>query len=681
MLQKSIVSCLALCLAAAGSARAQVGGGEFREAVEFAREKVYPALVNISVVEEDYRGGRAERIPAAGSGVIVSPAGHVVTNFHVAGKAARIKCTLPSGEMIEATRVAGDPMTDLCVLKLDLEKRGDASVPIPFATIGDSTQLEVGDHVLAVGNPLTLSSSMTLGIVSNTKRVFTDFTGTEIEEFDLDGETTGIFNQWIQHDALILPGNSGGPLVNLKGDVVGINTRGGSGVGFAIPSPTIKHVLNQALTFGEVRRGWMGFSVLPVAKAGLKKGSLVSYVSPGSAAEQAGLQAGDVLLALDGQAADVRFFDEVPLLYQRISEYPAGTLVKAAYRRGGEERETTLEVEPFQRYLADEVEIRGMGLTVRDVTERLAIAQAYPNADGVLVTGVRPGYAFEEAKPGIGAGDVVTAVDGKPVKDVAEFLAVVAEANKKDKYAVSYRSEDEEKVTLIEPKEDEEQPGAKELPKAWLGVKTQVLTEKVADAMGIAGRKGFRVTQVFPWTKAQEGGLQPGDALVAMDGEELDACRPQDAEDLRRTIEDMSIGDEVEFGVIRAGAELKITVELEESPASAVDVETVKQEEFEFAVRETTFMDRVKFKLPKEVEGLLVTEATRGGWAHIAGLLINDLLISINGRAVADTKTFEEVMRDVLAARPKVIQLFVRRGQRTHFVFIEPDWSKVQVAK
>ena len=161
----------------------------------------------------------------------------MLTNYHVAGESSRIVCRLPTKEQIEAEVVVHDPLTDLSVLRLKLETRKDRNLPIPYARLGDSSRLAVGQPVLAMGNPLTLSSSMTLGIVGNPSRVFTSFTGADMEDQDLgEGQLTGLFTKWIQHDALILPGNSGGPLVNLRGEVVGINELGGNGVGFAIPS-------------------------------------------------------------------------------------------------------------------------------------------------------------------------------------------------------------------------------------------------------------------------------------------------------------------------------------------------------------------------------------------------------------------------------------------------------------
>lgn len=676
MLKRVLLVTIAVTAVVLLPAPASAQLSDLRQALDFAREKVYPALVNISVVSEDMVGGRTRRFPSAGSGVVVSPAGHVITNYHVAGDAAIIHCTLPTGETLDADIVAADPYTDLCILKVRLHSRQNPTMPIPFATIGDSDALTVGDHVLAMGNPLSLSSSMTLGIVSNKKRVFTDFTGTEIDEFSFDeGQSTGIYNQWIQTDALILPGNSGGPLVNLRGEVIGINARGGNGVGFAIPSHTIKQVLNQALTFGEVRRGWMGFTVLPVGKAGLSEGAWVAAVLPGSPAERAGLLPGDVVRAFDGVATDVRFFEEVPLLYQRIAEMAAGKRVDCEYSRAGELRACVIEVAPLERYLGEEREFRSMGLTVREITRPLAVARQYPSADGVLVTGLRAGRPFEEAKPPVPAGAVIIAAAGRQVTDLAAFAAILADAP--DKMPVTFRAGDEVVVTLIDLSKDEPQRVGHELPKAWLGVRTQVLTEDVSEALGMPGTHGFRITQVYPSTAAEAAGLQAGDVLLSLDDEPLDAFRPQDAMDLQRAVEDMFIGDEIDFEVLREGVRMHVVVELEETPTTALDVKVVAQEELEFKARAMTFMDRVRQKWDANVHGLLVTEVTSGGWADISGLRINDLIVSVNGQQIVDTQGFETTMDEVMKARPRIITIHVLRGARAHFVFIEPDWSKL----
>ncbi|MBI3268924.1 MAG: PDZ domain-containing protein [Planctomycetes bacterium] len=653
-----------------------------RQDLDFARGKVYPALVNIGVVSRDFSGGRTQRAPAAGSGVIVSPGGHVLTNFHVAGNTTQITCTLPTGEQIDADVVTHDPMTDLSVLKLRLDRRTDTTLPIPFAALGDSAALHVGDYVLAMGNPLALSSSMTLGVVSNTKRVFTDFTGTDVEDMDLGaGERTGVFTRWIQHDALILPGNSGGPLVNLRGEVVGINELGGSGMGFAIPSNLAAQVLNQALTYAEVRRGWLGITVLPVRKIGRDTGALISAVGPASPAEKAGLQPGDILLALDDQPVNVRFFEEVPLLYQQFAEMTVGREVAVTVLRKGQETKLKATVARMEKFRGEEEECLDMGITVEEITGPMALARRYTSTEGVIVTGLRPGQRLESARPAIQGGDVLLAIDGKPVKDLASFRTLIAAIGKSQEFVVAYRRRDEQLVTLVKALPDKPSKSGKELPKAWLGVRSQVVTPDVAKAIGSAGTKGFRVTEVLSWTEAANAGFQVGDVIVAIAGTKLTASRPQDAEDLRRTVEDLPIGDKAEFTVLRKGAEVKLSVMMQEHPSSAIDAKSSQQKELEFAVREVTFPDRIEHKWDKDQKGVLVVDVTMGGWASMAGLQTQDLVVTIAGKEVSDIPSFEKDMQEVLKSRPKVVEFFVRRGYRTHFVFVSPDWAKVPEAK
>lgn len=657
------------------AARAQ---DSLRDDIDHCRRKVYPALVNISVVVRQFSDGRSQRGAGAGSGVIVSPAGHVLTNFHVAGHTTRITCAMPDGEAIDADVIWHDPLTDLSVLKLRLGTRKQPAKPLPFATLGDSSALQVGDYVLAMGNPLSLSSSLTLGVVSNTGRVFTNFTGTEIEEYDLgEGEVTGLFTRWIQHDALILPGNSGGPLVNLKGEVVGINELGGNGVGFAIPSNLAAHVLDQALTHGEVRRGWLGVSFVPVKRLGLDSGALVANVIAGSPAAQAGVKAGDVLTAIDGEPVSARFFEQIPELYQRFAALAPGRKVRLTLTRKSDTVGLDVTLARMEQALGDEEEHTDVGLTVREVTGPMALARQWPDAEGVLITGMRPGYPFEEAKPDVRRGDVVLSIDGRPTNDLAAFRAALVEAKKKEQVVLGYRRGHESLLTLVKPnrKKPKEQGG--ELRKAWLGVKTQVLTSDLAQAMNLAGTKGFRVTEVFPWTEAAKGGLQVGDIITSIGGQALEAFRPRDVQELKLAVEGQTIGATVDVVVVRGGQRTTLKVVMQESPGTATDAKTGEVAAIELRVRDLTFMDRVQNRWPADVSGVLVVEATNGGWANMAGLRADDLIVSIDDEPVADVGTFEKVMARLVEQKPKVVRFFVRRGPRTSYVFMEPDWDAV----
>jgi len=674
-----VIACIAF-LAVSGAIPAQRGNKDLQQQeIDFARDRIYPALVNINVVSRSFISGRTVRVRGAGSGTIISPEGHVLTNYHVARDALRIVCTLPSGEQIRADIVGDDPPTDLSVLKLRLDERADPKQPLPHARLGDSDELKVGAHVIAVGNPLSLSSSMTLGIVSNPRRVFAQ--GGRLQDLDFgSGNKTGMFTVWIQHDALILPGNSGGPLVNLRGEIVGVNTRGGNGYGFASPSNLVKEVVNQIRTHGEVRRGWIGVSLLPVAKLGHREGVLIASVSPDSPASRAGVKPGDILLSLGGMATTCRFLEEVPLQYGTIASLAAGTTIKAMVLRDGEKKTLEVTVEPMAKFVGKQIEMRNLGITLQNITRPMARARRYPDQKGVLITGIRAGQVFEEAKPKIRVGDVVLRVGDAPVTGIKSFQKAITDG-KAGEVAVVFRRDREILVTLVKLEKDRPKKPGGELAKPWIGIKTQVLTPKVAKALRMKGRKGYRITEVYPWTRASEVGLKAGDILLAVDDEKLGAYRPQDAKDFKNLIEDLSIGEEVELTILRDGREMKKEIELEESPASALDAKTAKNKEFEFKVRELTFMDRIKKKLAKDQQGVLVTEVTNGGWASIAGLRKGSIISAINGLEVTDVKSFKKVMAGIMAERPRIVKVFLLRGYRTTFVFIEPDWLKTESKK
>jgi serine protease Do len=644
------------------------------ETVARVRDQVYPALVNITVVYQHFSEGRAERYPGAGSGVIVTPQGHVLTNFHVAGNTTRIDCTLTDGRVVSAGVVAHDPLTDISVLKL-AGKNGET---FPHADFGDSDALRVGDTVFAMGNPLALSSSMTEGIVSNPARVFTDFTGSEIEQLDVaEGEPSGLFTRWIQHDALILPGNSGGPLVDVDGRVVGINELGGEGFGFAIPSAIAKDVLEQVLAHGEAKRGTLGFTVLPVAKIGRDKGALVASVLPDSPAEKAGIVPGDVVLSLAGEPVTVRFLEQVPLLYQRVARLPVGSAVDVELERGGAKKTVKATVELLGPYHGDEGEVRELGATLQEVTPLLASSRQLPGDEGLLVTGVHAGGAADAAKPRLQPGDLLTALGGEPVSRLDAVRARIRTWPGDKPLPASLWRAGEELLALLPPPRSAPEHWGGELPKAWLGVRTQVLTPELAAALGTPNVKGFRVTQVLPGTAAAKAGLQVGDVITGLNGEPLAPVRLQEAEDLRRTVEELTLGTSAKLAVHRGKEDKELTVALEPRPRQADEVPHAKQETLEFAVRELTLEDRVRYRWSSSVEGVLVAEAERGGWAQMAGLHLDDLLLTINDQPVKTVADFERVMKKLEAERPPVVRLFVRRGGATHFVIVEPTWRDV----
>ncbi len=648
-----------------------------KKEVELARQKVYPALVNISVVARFFNGGRTQRAPAGGSGVIVNKEGYVLTNFHVAGNTTRIVCTLITGEAIEAKVVLHDPLTDLSVLKLMLEKREDPALPLPFANLGDSDAVQVGDTVMSMGNPLLLSSSMTLGIVSNTKRVFTDFTGTQIQEQELDeGERTGVFTRWIQHDALILPGNSGGPLVNAQAEVVGINELGGNGIGFAIPSNIAAKVLKGAIEKGSMTRGWIGVTVLPVSKMGRTTGSLVASVVPKSPADTAGVQAGDVILEVDGKPANTRFFEEVPLFYQAIADLAVGANVPIKLLRKNDMKDVSVTIALMEKYLGLEEEVRQIGATLQEITEAMVRNRRLVDKQGVMVTGVRSGFPLEGAKPAIAPGDVILSIGDVKVNSLTEVRKALAKVGHED-FVVGIRRRREEMVSVAKIPDDAPNAEGTELPKAWLGVRTQVMTAEIAKALKMPNVKGLRVTEIYPGTAIAKAGLQVGDVITRLNNDPINSFRPQDAEDLRRLMEDLPIGKKAALHVLRSMKPVVLNFVAEAQAQGSDLAKSAKQKEFEFSVRDLMPLDRIERRLKSTVKGVIVTDAVIGGWAQIAGLELDDIIQSINGQLVDNVDMFEQVMKSAMQQHPKIVQIFVQRGSRTHFLFIEPDWNKI----
>ena len=378
-----IAGCFGIAVTAGGrSAEGQGAGASAPEAtrgnlgsvIKQARDRVFPALVNIKVITVNYWGGKEQKGAAVGSGTIISPQGHVLTNYHVVRNGRKFVCTLADKHEVTAELTGEDPLTDLAVLKLDASELADLE-PLPVARFGDSDLLEVGDTVMAMGSPLALSRSVTLGIVSNTERILAGGDDDAGELYFGRDQRTGLFNRWIQHDASISPGNSGGPLVNLDGAVVGVNARGtffGGDMGFAIPANVARRVSEELIAQGEVRRSWVGMSFKPIKKTGLSEGVLLNSVIEGGPADRAGLEAGDVVLEIDREPVTVWFPEEVPPLLKRLAEYPVGSSVSITYQRDGQRRTVELVMELLKKDRGDEVAFRAW--------VALALARERPNA-------------------------------------------------------------------------------------------------------------------------------------------------------------------------------------------------------------------------------------------------------------------------------------------------------------
>jgi len=399
-------------------------------------KKVLPAVVTVSsskVVKTGFQGqdqqvdplfrqffgGRGFNMPrqqreeGLGSGVIVSPEGYILTNNHVVDSASEVRVTLADQREFKAKVVGTDPKTDIAVLKIN------ASDLQPIV-IGDSDKLQVGDYVLAVGNPFGIGKTVTMGIVSATGRA-----GLGIEDYE----------NFIQTDASINPGNSGGALVNDRGELVGINTaiishgsEGNQGIGFAVPVSVARNVMGQLLENGKVTRAYIGVmaqDVTPaIARAFHEKevsGALVGDVSPNSPASRAGLQKGDIILEVNGKPVT-----NGAQLRMNVSLMQPGSTVNLKVLRDGAMKDFTLRLAelPTEQAKAEpntgDNESAMEGVSVENVNARTARELGLPaTTPGVVVTDIDP--SSQAARSGLQRGDVIQEVNHHAVTNTSEF--------------------------------------------------------------------------------------------------------------------------------------------------------------------------------------------------------------------------------------------------------------------
>jgi serine protease Do len=383
------------------------------EIVQEAKNKVFPAVVFVKPIQQEFRGGKMEKVQVFGSGAIIDPEGHVVTNNHVAEKATEIKCVLSDREEVPAKIVGLDPETDLAVIKLDLSER-KSKTALPVAEFGDSNQLQVGERVMAMGAPHGFERSVSSGIVSSLERYF-DFAP---------------YNLWIQTDAAINPGNSGGPLVNIGGKIIGINARamrGAENLGFAIPSAVVKEVVGKIIETGHVLRAWTGLRFQALKDFGkssyidAKHGVLVASVDENSPAETAKLRAGDIALSVDGEPIEGMYETDLPAVERRFAELPVGKPARLDVLRGSETLAISVTPMIKGKQEGEDFECKKWDMTVKEITKFSDPYLFFQQPRGVYIQGVK--YQGNARAAGFANFDIVQAIGDRPVetlKDVRE---------------------------------------------------------------------------------------------------------------------------------------------------------------------------------------------------------------------------------------------------------------------
>jgi serine protease Do len=423
---------------------------QLNRANERVAETVTPSIVNIQTTQvvkvqqspffsdpffrqffgnmlSPYNVPRERREHALGSGVILTPDGYIVTNNHVIAKASDIEVMLNNKKVFKAKLIGADPDTDIAVVKID-------ATGLPAATWGDSSSIKVGDTVMAFGNPFGLNFTVTRGIISAVGRA-----GLGIESFE----------DFIQTDAAINPGNSGGALVDVHGRVIGINTAivsgsaadgggaGSNGIGLAIPSDIVKHVMESLIKTGKVERGYLGVTVGDLTQklaAQFKvpdlAGALVEDVSPKSPASEAGIEQGDVIRSVNGNKVESK--DQ---LTATVASMNPGTEVELGILRDGKSRTvrvklgtrpSNLPIVAGQAQAPAKGTLRG--ITVQNLTPDVRQQLGLPeDVTGVVIT--RLARSSPAAQEGLQPGDVIQSIDHQPVKNAAEFDRLAAKAS------------------------------------------------------------------------------------------------------------------------------------------------------------------------------------------------------------------------------------------------------------
>ena len=397
---------------------------DFRDTVAEAKQSVFPSLVYISVVSESGSDGKIEKTQGSGSGVIASEKGEVLTNHHVIDRAARIRCQLTDGSSYEAKVVGSDKDLDVALLQLQAPE----GTKFPAAKLTERKP-EVGEVVLAMGAPWGLARSVSMGIVSCNDRYL---------------ENCGDYTLWYQTDAAISPGNSGGPLVDTHGFVVGLNARGNTrgAQGFTIPSPIILQVLPNLREYGDAHWAWLGIDWQPLrdfskeAFFDAPDGVIVAGTDPQGPARAAGLEPNDRVIAVDGRSVTAKFREDIPALNRSLALSGWDRPLRLDYVRGSVTNSVAVKPAAKGATQGREAEFKRWGLTAKDINRFETPDLAFQAPDGgVYVSSLA--WEGNADSAGFKRRDIIRKWDGQDVKSVDDlekiYKAAVADVARKSR--------------------------------------------------------------------------------------------------------------------------------------------------------------------------------------------------------------------------------------------------------
>lgn len=644
--------------------------------ISAARDRVLPVVVSILTVRQDYRQGEPSLSVSSGSGTVVSADGHIATNAHVTQNGKSFRVVFADGRELPARLVGTDTLSDLAVLRVQPEK----PEKFAFAEFAAQLDLKPGDTVLAMGAPWGLSNSMSAGVVNNPRRLLVSLFDDEAEYEDSlsEDEPTGRYYAWIQHDASIAPGNSGGPLVDMAGRIVGVNTRGmivGGDLAFAIPGAEAGRIVRSLIEHGTVARVSLGFRLRSLKGTPFTEGVLVSAVERGSAPEKAGLQAGDRVISLNGKPFTALQPIDVPQLQQTIAELPIDSTVALRIERDGVQRDIQLAAVAQARDRGKENALVAFGISASELTPSMGRRRNLEARSGLLVTGIRPGGPAAVARPEIPAGAVITAVDGKPVASLADLASRAAAQASGKPLVLQFESNGEQRLSVLKPIfGDKEREPLPELPKSWVGVQVQPFTGSLAREIGLPAA-GFRIARIYPGSPLGKAGARVGDLLVAIDGEPLKPGNDISSEQFDQRVHDVTVNTATRFSAVRDGKPIEFEFTVLPSPVDTSGLRTLAITRLRAQLRELGFYDRVAMKLATDSQGVFIDGVESGGAAGLAHLKRGDIITRLGGSAVSTPGELSRALEQALTTPGNgLIPMQVIRGNQTRILYLERYW-------
>ena len=642
-----------------------------------ARDAVLPVVVSILTVRQDYQQGEPVLSVSSGSGTVISAQGHIATNAHVTQNGKSFRIVFFDGRELPAKLIGTDTASDLAVLQ---------AIPpspeiFPFAKFAENLDgLTPGDTVLAMGAPWGLSNSMSAGVVNNPRRLLVSLFDDEADYEDRLGvdEPTGRYYAWIQHDAAIAPGNSGGPLVDLNGRIVGVNTRGmivGGDLAFAIPGPDVASVVKRLIAEGKIQRVALGFRLRSLKGTRYTEGVLVNAIERRSQADKAGLQAGDRIVSLNGDVVTALQPVDVPALQRRIAELPIGSQVVLKIERSAKVIEVKLKADAQPKNRGDDIASSPFGISVTELTQPMGRRRHLDDDAGLLITGIRPGGAGAIARPKLLAGDIIRKIDSQVVNETSQFANIVVPANSEKYYLFEIERDDEKMIALIKPEsKDKVRVPLPELPKSWSGVEVQAISSSLAKDMKLAS-PGYRITRLYPNSPLAKAGAKIGDLLVSLQDQKLKPANDAASEPFHQAVRDVVPETEVVFSAIRNAQPITFKLRFLPSPISSAGLKTLNLSKLRAEIRELGFYDRVNEHLSVNQTGVILDGVESGGPAGLAHLNRSDIIIRLGKTDVDNVETLRKALDIALSAKSNaLIPIIVIRGSENRVLYLDPYW-------